>query len=35
LRARDDQSLAAALQRVGAALGREAQVEAVIAALRS
>jgi 5-(carboxyamino)imidazole ribonucleotide synthase len=34
LRARDDQSLAAALQRVGAALGREAQVEAVIAALR-
>ncbi|HEX7129700.1 MAG TPA: 5-(carboxyamino)imidazole ribonucleotide synthase [Rhodanobacteraceae bacterium] len=35
LRARDGASLAAALQRVGAALGREAQVGAVIAALRS
>jgi 5-(carboxyamino)imidazole ribonucleotide synthase len=34
LRARDGASLAAALQRVGAALGREAQVGAVIAALR-
>jgi len=33
LRARDDASLAAALQRVGAALGREQQVEPVVRAL--
>ena len=34
LRARDDATLAAALQRVGTALGRETQVEPVVMALR-